>query len=441
MNVTVLAFGSRGDAQPAVALASALAARGHPTRLVAPADFEALTAGRGVGFHPLPFAAVKLLDEPEAQSLFSAGGNPLAVLRWLNGIGRKYNGVMARAALEGARGADVIVATGVMDELGGMLAERLGVPCVHGWQQPMLAARDFLFASGETAPPRLPAWANRAMFLAYEEAMWLVTRRVLRPARAVYGLPAPPFTPPLRRAVARGETLLLAYSEALLPRSREWPANAIVTGWWFLDDGARWSPPSGLEHFLAAGPAPVYVGFGSMAFRDRNAARDVVLKAVARVGARAVLGSGWGGLARGSLPPFVFAIDEAPHDWLFPRMAAIVHHGGAGTTGAAIRAGKPSVVTPFIADQFAWARLLDARGLAPAPLPHRTVNADTLAAAIKTALHDAAMSERAKAIGAAVRAENGLFRAVEAIERSTGKNGLRYRGRLRGLSHPGAAEL
>ena len=114
-------------------------------------------------------------------------------------------------------------------------------------------------------------------------------------------------------------------------------------------------------------------------------------------------------------------------------MAAIVHHGGAGTTGAAIRAGKPSVVTPFIADQFAWARLLNARGLAPMSLPHRTVNADALAAAIKTALHDEAMRERAKAIGASVRAENGLVRAVEAIERSTcGESGSRYRDNANG---------
>lgn len=124
------------------------------------------------------------------------------------------------------------------------------------------------------------------MFLAYEEAMWLVTRRVLRPARELYGLRALRYTPALRRAVARGETLLLAYSEALLPRSGEWPANAIVTGWWFLDDGARWSPPSELERFLAEGPTPIYVGFGSMAFRDRDALLDVVLSAVARVGAR-----------------------------------------------------------------------------------------------------------------------------------------------------------
>jgi sterol 3beta-glucosyltransferase len=420
MNVAVLAFGSRGDAQPAVALASALAARGWRARLVAPTNFGTLAAGRGVEFHPLPFDAVKLVHEPEAQAFFLDGGNPIAFLRWLNEIGRKCNSALAPAALQAATAVDVIVATGVIDELGGMLAERLGVPCVHGWQQPMLAARDFLFASGETAPPRFPAWANRALFLAYEEAMWLITRRVLRPARELYGLPAPPYTPALRRAVARGETLLLAYSEALLPRSREWPANAIVTGWWFLDDGARWSPPSELVRFLADGPTPIFVGFGSMAFPDRDRSVDTVLKALATVGARAVLGSGWGRLARGDLPAFVFALDEAPHDWLFPRMAAIVHHGGAGTTGAAIRAGKPSVVTPFIADQFAWGRLLEARGLAPSPLPHRTLTADKLAAAIKTALDDAAMRERARAIGAAVRAEDGLARAVDAIERSTG---------------------
>ena len=280
-----------------------------------------------------------------------------------------------------------------------MIAERFEVPCAHAWWGPMLPAYDFLFTSSETAPPRLPGWANRAVFLAFEQALWLATRQVLRPARDLYGLPAPLFKPPLRRAVSRGETLLLAYSEALLPRSREWPANVEATGWWFLDDGAGWAPPSELERFLAAGPTPIYVGFGSMAFRDRDATIETVLHALAQVGARAVVSAGWGGLARGDLPPSVFALDEAPHDWLFPRMAAIVHHGGAGTTGAALRAGKPSVVTPFIVDQFAWARLLAARGLAPEPLPHRALTAEALAAAIRTALGDGAMRERAAAIG------------------------------------------
>jgi sterol 3beta-glucosyltransferase len=219
-------------------------------------------------------------------------------------------------------------------------------------------------------------------------------------------------------AQARGETLLLAYSEALLPRSREWPANVETTGWWFLDDGANWTPPPELERFLVDGPPPIYVGFGSMALFDRDASLDMVLRALAQTGARAVVSAGWGGLARDGLTPSVFALDEAPHDWLFPRMAAIAHHGGAGTTGAALRAGRPSVVTPFITDQHAWARLLFTRGLAPTPLPHRRLKADALAAAIRTALSDGAMRERAVAIGATVRAENGLAQAVAAIERA-----------------------
>jgi hypothetical protein len=157
--------------------------------LVAPANFAALAAGRGAEFHPLPFDAVKRLHEPETEALFSAGSNPIVFLRWLDKTERKSINAFAPAAREGAKGADLVVATGLMDELGSMLAERLKIPCVHGWCEPMLAARDFLFASGESAPPRFPGSANRAIFRAYEEAMWLVTRRVLCPARHLYALP------------------------------------------------------------------------------------------------------------------------------------------------------------------------------------------------------------------------------------------------------------
>ena len=206
--------------------------------------------------------------------------------------------------------------------------------------------------------------------------------------------------------------------DALLPRSREWPGNVETTGFWFLDDGAAWTPPPALARFLDDGPAPVYVGFGSMAFLDRGATLDAVMGALEKTRARAVISAGWGGLKRDRLPESALGLDEAPHDWLFPRMAAIVHHGGAGTTGAALRAGKPSVVTPFIVDQFPWARLLHSRGLAPAPLPHRALTADSLAAAIETALNDAAMRRRAGDMGARVRAEDGVGRALETVLRA-----------------------
>jgi len=281
----------------------------------------------------------------------------------------------------------------------------------------MLAARDFLFNTTENPLPRLPGWLNRGGVQTYESALWLATRGALSRARKDFGLGRAGLTPPLRAAVARGETLLLAYSDELLPRSREWPANVETTGWWTLPDGLGWTPPPELARFLAEGREPIYVGFGSMTFKDRDETFRAVLGALDKTGARAIVAAGWGGLQREDLPASVFALDEAPHDWLFARVAAIVHHGGAGTTGAAVRAGKPSIVTPFLVDQFAWAHTLYARGIAPEPLPHRKLTADALAAAITTALGDADMRRRAAKIGERVRAEDGVGRAVAVIER------------------------
>lgn len=171
----------------------------------------------------------------------------------------------------------------------------------------------------------------------------------------------------------------------------------------------------------------------SAACRSPTARRQVAatLGAFERVGTRAIISAGWGGLAHEDLPSTVFAIEEAPHDWLFPRMAAIVHHGGAGTTGATLRAGKPSVVTPFIVDQFAWARLLAGHGLAPAPLPHRMLTTDALAAALTQALSDIDMRAKAAKMGERVRAEDGLSRAVEVIEGVGAVVATRRSGRLR----------
>jgi len=416
MKICVLAFGSRGDVQPAVALSARLAGRGHEVRLVAPMNFAKLAAGRGFDFVALPLDMTEELQS-EADILFSGGGNPLAFIRWSIKFWRKAIGIVSPSVLEAGEGVELVVGAGLMDTLGGMLAERLGVPCVYAWWVPMLAARDFFFDTIENPLPRLPGWLNRGVFQTYDSVLWLATRGALSRAREDFALGRAGLTPPLRAALARGETLLLAYSDELLPRSREWPANVETTGWWTLPDGLGWTPPPELARFLAEGREPIYVGFGSMTFKDRDETFRAVLGALDKTGARAIVAAGWGGLQREDLPASVFALDEAPHDWLFDRVAAIVHHGGAGTTGAAVRAGKPSIVTPFIVDQFAWARTLCARGIAPEPLPHRKLTADALAAAITTALGDADMRRRAAKIGERVRAEDGVGRAVAVIER------------------------
>ena len=216
---------------------------------------------------------------------------------------------------------------------------------------------------------------------------------------------------------------MLAYSETLLPRCRDWPPNVEVTGYWFLDRATDWIPPPSLQRFIESGSPPVYVGFGSMKLSDPGATLRAVLEAVAQNHARAVVGVGWGGLQAESLPEFAIGVDAAPHDWLFPRMAAIVHHGGSGTTGEALRAGKPSIIVPFIVDQFFWARQLQERGLAPAATPHRRLTAGRLAAAIGVALNDLGMRKRAAENGALVPAEDGLGRAIAAIERAARRFG------------------
>ena len=160
MKICVLAFGSRGDVRPAVALSARLAGRGHEVRLVAPMNFAKLAAGRGFDFVASPLDMTEELRS-EVDILFSARLQPLAFIRWSIKFWRKAIGIVSPSVLKAGEDAELVVGTGLMDMLGGMLAERLGVPCVYAWWVPMLAARDFFFTTTENPMPRLPGWLNR----------------------------------------------------------------------------------------------------------------------------------------------------------------------------------------------------------------------------------------------------------------------------------------
>jgi sterol 3beta-glucosyltransferase len=196
----------------------------------------------------------------------------------------------------------------------------------------------------------------------------------------------------------------------------DWDENAVVTGYWFLDAAAAWQPPAELMAFLEGGPPPVYVGFGSLPSADGEHMTSLVLDALAKSNQRGVLATGWGGLGRRQMPPHVCVIDSAPHDWLFPRMAAVVHHGGSGTTAAGLRAGRPSIVCPAFGDQPFWAHRVHSLGVGPAPIPHRSLTADRLAAAVTRATLDPAFQRRASAIATAIGRERGVANAVAFIQ-------------------------
>jgi sterol 3beta-glucosyltransferase len=224
----------------------------------------------------------------------------------------------------------------------------------------------------------------------------------------------------LRAADGTPVTVLHSYSGHVLPRPADWPANVHVTGYWTLAAEPDWSPPRRLAEFLDRGDPVVYLGFGSMPGPDPERLAEAMVTAISQVGVRAVVTSLSPDLRR-LLPASRFlVIRSAPHDWLFPRVQAIVHHGGAGTGAAAVLAGRPQVIWPFGVDQHFWARRMTSLGVAPAALPVRALTGRALATAVTEALSDRQVTVRAAELGAHVRAEDGTGQAVSRLAEVAG---------------------
>lgn len=411
MLVTILAPGSRGDVQPYVAIAKGLSAAGHGVRLVTTRDHASLVREHGVELRQVDFDVRAALEEAEAAASLE-GGSVIASFRTLSGIAGRVARMTAEVARDAAKGADVLVAGFGGVFLGAAIAEATGVRLVQAYNVPI--------SSTAAIPGALAPWLplHRLGHAITRQVLWATARASAESVRReLFGLGASPFLAPFDGPVLGAGPLLYGFPSAIVPRPSDWPDRAIVTGAWFLDEAPGFAPSPELAAFLAAGAPPVYVGFGSMSSKDPKASARLVLDAVMRTGRRAILHRGWGGLGPGDLPSNVIAIDSVPHAWLFPRTSAVVHHGGAGTTAAGLRAGVPSIVVPFHGDQPFWGDRVAAAGVGPKPIPRRALTVDRLAAAIDAATGDAAMRDRAAAIGRAVRAEDGVARAVEVIGR------------------------
>jgi sterol 3beta-glucosyltransferase len=271
----------------------------------------------------------------------------------------------------------------------------------------------------EFAYPFLPPGAvwhrlNRLSHHVVNGFLWRAFRPALNRARAeVCALPA------LRRMPSR-HPVLYGYSPTLLPRPGDWPEQVEVCGQWTLPM-PHWQPPTALRAFLDAGPPPVYIGFGSMGGFDATRLRDALVHGLA--GRRALFYPGWSRVDVSGLPDTVHVLGDTPHDWLFPRTACVVHHGGSGTTHSAARAGVPSVVVPFAGDQPFWAHRLALAGVAPAAVPGSRFGAGDLARGLAFA-DRSDVRERARRLGAALRSEDGLAHAVTSIERRVARAGV-----------------
>ena len=417
MRITVLTLGSRGDVQPYVALALGLKKAGHEITFAATPGFKDFVTDFGLDFVPLEGDVRAVLDGELGQTWLESSGNPIDFFRLYGEIARPLNERQFADAWEACRDAQGIVYAPLAFS-GYHIAEKLGIPCYLAILQPILRTAKFpnLMTSSES---RLGGIYNRLTYLAIEQLFWQPFRPQVNEWRqSTLGLPPIPWWGPSWRQYKNKNTVLCGVSPSVIPKPADWHENIHMRGYWFLPRPADWQPPQDLLNFLKSGEPPVYVGFGSMKGRDPEALTQTVLAALAKTGRRGILLTGWGGLGDRELPETVFKIDSIPHDWLFPQMAAVVHHGGAGTTAAGLRSGVPSIVAPFFADQPFWGRKVVELGVGPQPIPQSELTVEALAAAIQEATTDEGMRHRARELGDRIQAEDGVGAAVEAFERS-----------------------
>lgn len=424
MKVLILTHGTRGDVQPYAALALALKRAGHEAVPAAPAAMAGLAEPHGIVFAPVHDGPNTLIEDPDIRQAIESNyrglrGKQVAlqVMRRSKPLMAEVFTDMADVAVNGAgRGADLVVhAPGIPAQ---HVTERLGVPAVPAALQPVWVPTA-AFRNPVLSLP-LPKALNRASYLPIKLMLRSFGGTADDLREHQLGLPRRGRHDILRRPDGRPATVLHAFSRHLLPHDPggglDYPAWVHTTGFWFLPAPPGWRPSPELAAFLDAGPKPVYIGFGSMAGTDPARLGRIITEAIRLAGMRAVPASGWGGIQTADLPATVHLLDEAPHDWLLPRMAAIVHHGGSGTTGAALAAGRPQVICPFVADQPFWAARAHAAGVAMPPQPQRRLTPDALAAAIRQAATDAAMAAAADELGQRIRAENATVRAVTILE-------------------------
>ncbi len=417
MRVTILAIGSRGDIQPCIALGAGLRQAGYEVRLGAPKNFELTATHQGLEFYSIGPDSQEIMAREIGRKMMTTGNNGYAFLQALAKLVSGNSRDTLAASLKACEGTNAILYNSFA-LMGAHIAEALSLPSAGAWIYPL--NRTVVYPSLDTHPLlQLGKTFNWFTHLAGEQMIQFAFRNIFREWRQMLDIPPLPVTGFYEHLYRRQSPHLYGYSQHIVPKPHDWAERFAVTGYWFLDH-KDFLPPKELTHFIESGPAPVYIGFGSVVGEDPAKLTETVLGAATQSKQRIILAKGWGGLnltdTNRQADKNIFVVDSVPHDWLFPRMKAIVHHGGAGTTAAALRAGVPSVIVPFSGDQPFWGERIRKLGLGAAPIHHARLSVNRLTTAIDSVANDLEMQKRAYAMGTKIRSEYGVARAVEAFQ-------------------------
>lgn len=426
LSIVIQVVGSRGDVQPFLPIGQRLAER-HRVRLATHEAFRATVEAAGLEFFPLAGDPKELMEY-----MVRTGGRivPTRLDQLVEDVPRKRALVAEIVASTwasctepdpGTPGAapfraELIVAN--PPSYGHVhCAEALDVPLHMIFTMPWTPTRAYPHPMTHLDPGADRPLRNYLSYAVANTLMWVGVADLVNAFRTeTLGLE------PV--SLRQGPTLLDAaevpftylFPESVVARPEDWGSHVDCAGFVFWNQADGYTPPDALAAFLAAGDAPVYVGFGSCVVQDPEAVTRIIFDALAAAGLRGVVSRGWGDLGGGEPPPHVFLVDDTPHDWLFQRCRAVCHHGGAGTTAAGLRAGLPTIIVPFFGDQFFWAQVVADDGAGPAPIAIDDLTVPALTDAL-LACTAPAMRERAEALGARVRADDGAQGAVDAVHR------------------------
>uniref|UniRef100_A0ACD5XC39 Uncharacterized protein n=1 Tax=Avena sativa TaxID=4498 RepID=A0ACD5XC39_AVESA len=415
LKIVMLVVGTRGDVQPFIALAKRLQEFGHHVRLASHANFRTFVKSAGVDFYPLG-------GDPRimAQYMVKNKGFLMVAPNEIS-VQRKQAKEIIFSLLPACTEPDLdtgkpfraqaIIAN--PPALGHLhIAEALGVPLHIFFTFPWTPTNEFPHPLA-----RMPQSATyRLSYLIVDLMIWWGTRGFINNFRKKLNLAPIAYFSTYHGSISHLPTGYM-WSPHLMPKPKDWGSLVDVVGYCFLNLGTKYQPPLELTQWLQQGSKPIYIGFGSMPLDDEKKVTTIILDALKETGQRGIISRGWGDLGSFSeVPVDVFILDDCPHDWLFPRCAAVVHHGGAGTTAAGLIAGCPTAIVPFFGDQFFWGELIHARGVGPAPIRVTELTVEALSNAIRFML-DPEVKLRSMELAIAIGNEDGVAAAVDSFHR------------------------
>ena len=423
MHILILTLGSRGDVQPYVALGKGLQVSGHTVTLCTSTRFESFITEHGLNYGYMNDEMLRFMDSMQGREVMEDANNLWEIIQTTRRLSKQVTPLqhkMLRDSWNTSQAANPDLILFHPKTYGGPhIAEKLGIPAILTVLLPMLVPTAEYSNMGFPSLPLkgpLASGYNKMTYWVTNKMFAFSAGKLVKDWRSQQHLPPQPKFDILHTQTGEAIPVLHGYSRHVAPEPTDWPENVMASGYWFLEQPPTWQAPPELEAFLQAGDPPVYVGFGSMAGRNPQRLTQIVIEALQQAQVRGILATGWGGLAADDLPETIFKLDQAPHDWLFPQMAAVVHHGGAGTTAAGLRAGCPTIICPFFGDQPFWGQRVHQLGVGSEPIPQKKLTAAKLATAIHTVTTNTSMQQKAQALGAKLRQEDGIATAIAFIE-------------------------